>query len=462
MKVLLVSPPTESAVEKVVGTTGPPLGLAYLASMVKDEHDVKIIDSIAEGYARKDVANVIKNFDPDIVGLTATTSMIQDAYEIAKIAKGINENVDIILGGPHATFLPERTMQECPHVDFVVRGEGEHTFKELVDALENGGDLKNIMGLTFRSGGKVMSNPPRKLIENIDEIPIPSYDLLPMKKYKSGKIEFATIITSRGCPFDCIFCSSSLQFGKKWRGHSVERTMEELSILRYEYGKTEIEFLDDTFTLLKPRAIALANKIREERLDISWSASSRVDTFSVEVANTMKKGGAHTVYFGIESGSQKTLDFIGKGITPKKSELAVKNAKGAGLRVLGSFVIGFPDETEEDVNKTIKFSQKVGVDLAQFTIATPYPGTRLWLYALKEKLLLTMNWRKFTTLEPVMKLKYLTIPRIAKALKMAYLKFYLRPKMLVRDLIKDKGFIFRKMVRYLATELFQGKKHGVK
>ncbi len=458
MNVMLVSPPTESAVRRVMGETMPPLGLAYLASMVKDEHDVKIIDSIAEGYGREDVAKIIRDSDPDIVGLTATTSMMPDAYEIAKIAKGINENINIILGGPHATFVPERIMQECPYVDFIVRGEGEDTFKELVYALGNGADFKKINGLTFKKNGKIINNPPRKLIENIDTIPIPSYELLPMKKYKSGKVEFATIITSRGCPFNCIFCSSSLQFGKKWRGHSVERTMEELSILRHEYGKTDVEFMDDTFTLLKPRVIAIAKKIREEGLDISWTASSRVDTFSAEIANTMKKGGAHTVYFGLESGSQKTLDFIGKGITLEKSGLAVKNAKEAGLHALGSFVIGFPEENGEDVNKTINFSKKVGVDFAQFTIATPYPGTKLWSYALKEKLLLTTNWKKFTTLDPVMKLKYLTASQIANALKLAYLKFYLRPKTLAKDLIKDKGFIFRKAMHYLVTELYQRKR----
>jgi radical SAM superfamily enzyme YgiQ (UPF0313 family) len=294
------------------------------------------------------------------------------------------------------------------------------------------------------------------LIENIDEIPIPSYDLLPMKKYKSEGIEFATIVTSRGCPFHCIFCSSSLQFGRKWRGHSVERVIEELSILRHEYGRTEIEFLDDTFTLIKPRAVAIANKMRREGLDISWSASSRVDTFSMELANVMKKAGAHTVYFGIESGSQKTLEFIGKGITPEKSELAVKKAKCAGLNALGSFVIGFPDEDQEDINQTIKFSNRVGVDFAQFTIATPYPGTKLWAYALREKLLLTMDWRKYTTLNPVMKLKYLTASQITKALRWAYLTFYLRPKKIVWDIVKNKGYILKKAVHYL-TGYFKGK-----
>ncbi|MGQ9789028.1 MAG: B12-binding domain-containing radical SAM protein [Candidatus Hadarchaeaceae archaeon] len=455
MKVLLISPPAESAVTKVTGATGPPLGLAYLASMIKEDHNVRIIDSVTEGYDGVDIAKIIRSYDPDLIGLTATTSMIPEAYEIARDAKKINENLKIVLGGPHATFLPEETIGECPQVDFIVRGEGEYTFKDLVDALEKKKDLKRITGLSFQHNGKIVNNPPRKLVENVDDIPMPAYELLPMKKYRAGKIEFGVVITSRGCPFNCIFCSSSLQFGKKWRSHSVARTLEELSILRKEYGKREIEFLDDTFTLLKSRSISIADEIRREGLDITWTASSRVDTFSQEVACAIRRAGAHTVYFGIESGSQKTLDFIGKGITPKMSERAVENAKRAGLHVLGSFVIGFPEETAEDIETTIKFSKKVGVDLAQFTIATPFPGTRLWTYTLKEKILLTMNWRRFTTLDPVIKLKYLTADQVGKALRTAYLKFYLRPKMLLLDLIRSKGFVFKKAMRFITDEIVQ-------
>jgi len=445
MKILLVSPPTDSAIKRVVGTTGPPLSLAYLASMVRDEHDVIIVDSIAEELTFDDVRKRIKKFDPDVVGITATTSMIPDAYKVAKIAKEINENVKVIIGGPHVTFLPDRTMEECKSIDFIVRGEGEITFKELIRAIEEGRDFKAIKGLSFRNG-KTINNPPRELIKNVDEIPMPSYDLLPMERYKADGVKFGTIVTSRGCPFNCIFCSSSLQFGKKWRGHSSERVMAELSILRDEYGRKSIEFLDDTFTLVKSRAIEISNKIKKEGLDISWVASSRVDTFSKDMAEAMHRAGAHTIYFGIESGTQKILDFIGKGITPEQSKISVKNAEEAGLHTFGSFIIGFPQESRSDVKKTLKFSRKVGVDFAQFTVATPYPGTRLWNVALKEKLLTTMNWRKFTTLDPILKLKCFTREQISKALELAYVKFYLRPKVLIKDVIQDKGFIIRRAI----------------
>ena len=459
MRILLVMPPTESAIKKVVGTTGPPLGLAYLASMVREEHEVRIIDGIAEDLTFEGVMRIIKRYDPDMIGITATTSAMYDAYTVAKIAKNLNENVFVVMGGPHVTFTPELTMRECPCIDAVVRGEGELTFKELVDAVDKGRPLRGILGLSYREGnGKIRNEPPRPLIKNVDGIPMPSYDLLPMDKYVAGRTPFGTVMTSRGCPFNCAFCSSSLQFGKRWRGHSVERVIEELSILRYEYGRREIEFLDDTFTLNKVRAVKIAEAIKREGLDITWTASSRVNTINEKVAKAMKAGGCHTVYFGIESGTQRILDFIGKGITLEQSVDAVKTAKKAGLRALGSFIIGFPDETREEVDATIAFAKKVGVDFAQFTIATPYPGTRLWAYAVQNNLLLTRNWRKYTTVDPVMKLKYFTPEGIAKMLRRAYLAFYLRPKVLLKDLVERHGFIFKRAIRGILNVYYDAKR----
>ena len=260
MKILLLSPPTISVIRTVVGTTGPPLGLAYLASMVRDEHDVLIVDSLAEDYDYEDVKRIIKRYDPDVFGITSTTSMVPDAYKIAKIAKEHNENVKVVMGGPHATFVPERTFKECPYLDFIVRGEGEQTFKELIECLEKKKDPSNILGLSINMHNKVKNNSPRPLIKDIDRIPMPSYDLLPMEKYQVDGVRFGTVMTSRGCPFDCAFCSSSLQFGKRWRGHSDSRVIEELRLLHEKYGIREIEFLDDTFTLNKPRAIKINAK----------------------------------------------------------------------------------------------------------------------------------------------------------------------------------------------------------
>ena len=457
MKVMLISPPASSAVKEVLGTTGPPLGLAYLASIARLEgHDAVIVDSLAEGIDLRELKLRIRSFYPDMIGITATTSMIPDAYDVARVAKEVNPDITVLIGGPHVTFLPEETLDECKYIDIVVRGEGELIFRELLRKR----DLREVRGITYRDGEIIKSNPAMPLVPNLDEIPIPAYDLLPMHLYRFGNLRFGTLITSRGCPFDCIFCSSSLQFGKKWRAHSKERVMEELRILHYEYGVGEVEFLDDTFTLDRKRAKEISREIVKEGLDISWTASSRVNTFDLETGREMKRAGAHTIYFGIESGSQKVLDLIGKGITIEQSISAVKNAKKAKLRALGSFIIGFPEETEEDIKKTIEFSKRVGVDLAQFTIATPYPGTRLWSIASKMGLLLTKDWRKYTTLDVVMKSFYLTERQIKRMLNWAYISFYLRPKMILIDLIRNRGFILRRAVP--AALKFFLRKEGVK
>jgi len=459
LRVLLISPPAQSVVKQVIGTAAPPLGLAYLASITRELGcDVKIIDSLAEDLTLRDIKAKITKFYPDVVGVTATTSMIYDAYDVAAVAKEVNPNAMVVIGGPHATFMASEILQECKHIDVVVRGEGELTFRELLMKLmKNDWDFRDVLGITYRVNDKVRENPPRPLIQNLDYVPLPAYDLLPMDRYRIGKLKFGAIITSRGCPYTCVFCSSSLQFGKKWRGHSVDRVLDELRILRYEYGRQEIEFLDDTFTLNKKRVLAIAEKIIEEGLDITWSASSRVNTFSREVGSAMNRAGAHTIYFGIESGSERTLEFIDKRITKEQAMDAAKAAKESGLRALGSFIIGFPYETEEDIRATIKFSNKVGVDLAQFTIATPYPGTKLWDLAIKENLLLTRNWRKFTTVDVVMKNLYLTPEKIKKLFLWAYLNFYLNPKRALEDLIKNKGFILRRAVptafRFLKNSL---------
>ncbi len=445
LRILLISPPTDSAIKRTLGVSGPPLGLAYLASVVREEgHEVRIADSLTEDYTFDDLRKVIKSYYPDVVGITATTSMIPDAYTAAAITKEIDPEITVIMGGPHVTFVPDLTFQECPHVDVIVRGEGEEVLRHLLMVLQGRKDLKEVRGISYLKDGVVRHNPPMPLIDDLDSIPIPAYDLLPMDKYRVGRLRFGVIMTSRGCPFQCIFCSSSLLFGKTWRGHSPRRVLQEIRILYDDFKAREIEFLDDTFTLNRRRAREITDKIAEEGLDISWSASSRVNTFDAETGRCMRRAGCHTVYFGIESGSQRTLDFIGKGITLQQAIDAVRTAKKVKLSPLGSFIIGFPHETKEDVKRTISFSKRVGVDMAQFTVATPYPGTKLWDLALRKNLLLTRNWRKFTTLNVVMRSFHLTARQIQRFLGWAYISFYLRPKIVLTDIVKNKGFILKK------------------
>ncbi len=450
MKVMLINPPTTSEIKSVLGVNGVPLGLAYLASVARNEgHEVKFLDASAESIDLKSLKSRIRNFYPDLVGVTATTPAFYDACDVARVSKDVNESIITVIGGPHVTFVPRYTLKKCPYLDIVVRGEGEITFKEILNSLKKSGEnvdlLNSILGLTYRrKDEKIVQNPPRPLIPNIDDLLIPSFDLINWDEYKYGKLRYGVIMTSRGCPFNCVFCSSSLQFGKKWRGHSVERVIKEIKILHDDFNISEIEFLDDTFTLNRKRAQQISDEMVKEGIDVSWSASSRVNTIDRKTAEKMKKAGAHTIYFGIESGTQRILNFIGKGITLEQAIKAVKTVVKVGLNSLGSFIIGFPIEKKDDIYRTVKFAKKLNVSYAQFTIATPYPGTRLWYYALKNKLLKTLNWRLYTTTHSVMKSFYLTTEQIERALIRAYLSFYLRPKYAVRDLLKGKHSLLRR------------------
>ncbi len=454
MKILLLSPPTDSVIKSVIGVTGPPLGLAYLASIARSQgDDVRIIDSIAMDYTFEDITGQIKKFDPDLVGLTSTTSMIPDAYKVAELAKEYNKEVKTVIGGPHVTFTQEETLMESPHMDFTVAGEGETSFSNLLLHLKGKKEIKEVKGISYRDSEKIIVTPPEQLIKDVDSIPLPAIDLLPMEKYKAGAKRFGTLMTSRGCPYNCIFCSSSLQFGKVWRGHSTDRVLTELRRLVFDYGIHEIEFLDDTFTLNMKRAVEIAKNIKAENLDIKWSGSARVNLFNEEIAKAMKDSGAHTIYFGIESGNQNTLDFIGKGIKLQQAVDSVRKGNEAGLHTLGSFIIGFPDDTVYEVKNTIKFSKKVKVKIAQFTIATPYPGTRLWQLAKSQNLIKTTNWRKYTTLNPVMSLKNFSDKQILGWLGKAYAYFYLRPTYLLNDLLRDHGFIFKRIIPYYSKAM---------
>jgi len=443
MKICLISPPYYSAVKSVIGASSPPLGLAYLASTLRRNHEVKVIDSNILDYTMDDVRRELKNFYPDVVGVTSVTPSISNAYEVAKIAKEVREDCKVIMGGPHATFLSTQTLNECRYVDVVVKGEGEKTAEEIMMAFEGKQHLEDVKGITFRRGGQIIDNEPRPFIKNIDDIPFPSVDLLPMDKYQFNGVKYTAMLTSRGCPFGCSFCSSSRLFGGYWRGRSPENVIEEMRILYEKYKIRNIEFVDDTFTLDQKRAEKICDEIIKRGWDVSWGASSRVDTLSKELVEKMKRAGCWIIYLGIESGSQQILDAIGKRITVEQAKKAVKIVKDAGIQVLGSFIIGFLQDTVETIKETIKFAKSLNLDYAQFSILTPYPGTPIYDYALKNNLLLTKDWPRYTALEPVMKIPGVPGRQLKKLLQNAYLSFYLRPSMVLKWL-KNRQFNFIK------------------
>jgi len=456
MKVCLISPPYSSAVKSVVGITSPPLGLAYIASMLRQNHEVKIIDSSILNYIIGDVERELRSFNPDVVGVTSVTPSIYEAYKVAETAKKVREDCTVILGGPHATFMPRQTMEECEYIDIIVRGEGEETTRELIENIEKGVPLNKVMEITFRKENGIIDTEPRPFIKNIDDIPFPSRDLLPMHLYKFNGVKYTTMLTSRGCPFGCSFCSSSRLFGGYWRGRSPENVLEEIKTVYGEYGIRNIEFMDDTFTLDQKRAEKICDGIIEQGWDISWGASSRVDTLSKELAEKMKKAGCWIIFLGIESGSQKILDTIGKRITLEQAKKAVEILKDAGIQVLGSFIIGFMQDTKETIKETIKFAKSLNLDYAEFSILTPYPGTPIFDYAKKNNMLLTEDWSKYTATEPIVKIEGISEKEVKALFQKAYITFYLRPKIVMKWL-RNKQFSFIKTGIKAATNYLRGR-----
>jgi radical SAM superfamily enzyme YgiQ (UPF0313 family) len=458
MKITLINPPA-SHVESlyVVGMKAPPLGLAYLASTLeRSGHEVEIIDASALELSISQIKSVLEKDQPEIIGVTATTPTIYNAFKIVKAAKEVCPGSFTVLGGSHPSFQPTETLKECPYLDAVCVGEGEETIVELAEALKGNKCLSDVKGIAYKSKGNVMKNPPRPFIENLDSLPFPAWHLLPMGNYTlfGKKTVICHMMSSRGCPFQCIFCSSSLFFGKKYRARTAKNVVDEMECLISKYNPESIEFSDDEFTLNGKRVEDICSEIKRRGLDVWWACSSRVDTISTSLLKKMRAAGCFLIYFGIESGSQRILNYIKKGISIEQVRKAVRWTREAGIKTLGSFIIGFPDETKEEIEKTVRFSKELKLDYAQFSIATPYPGTELYEMAKRKRLLFTEDWSRYTAAKPVMAMKNLNIEELLRIFKKAYIRFYLSPAILLRNLNRNTFKVLNLTVKSAFKSLF--------
>lgn len=436
-QVLLINPLDDGHLKVGLGIKIPPINLMYLAAALeKASIKVKIIDDDLHNMGYEKVADLASKIKPLLLGITSTTATIKDSLKYIKMAKELLPNTLTVIGGSHVTFLPVETLKSEESLDVVVVGEGEETIVDLFEKYEKNGmnQLSEVPGIVYRHNDKIKQNKPRPLIKNLDDLPFPARHLIPFSSYKTSRNQAGGIITSRGCVFSCKYCSSSLIMGKKFRTRSPENVVDEIQLLAENYGIGELAFLDDIFMLNKKRATEVADEIKNRGLDLSFVASSRVDMVNRQFLEHMKNAGMSTLYCGVESGSQRVLDLMGKGITLKQAEDAVKAAKDVGLDVMGSFVIGYPGEKPAEIDQTIDFAIKLDPDYSQFSIITPFPGTPLY-YELKEKGLLgSTDWSKYTVLESVINYDKLGLSDklVERKMAKAYLKFYVRPRYLIK------------------------------
>jgi len=388
MKFSLINPgPNETLLkgEKTMINASPPLGILYLASALQHAQvEVSALDHAVDGYTLEEAADWAVKEDPDILGLSVLASSSLTGPRIAREVKKRNPDITVVFGNHHATFNAERILKKYPHVDVVVRGEGEETALEIVNRVKEERDLKGVPGVTYRHKGRIISNQDRPLIKNIDSLPFPDRGLVDAEYHNTtiginvAPKKFTSFVSSRGCAFKCRFCNCGSMARNRWRPRSVENILEELHLLSSE-GYEQIMFVDDNFTLNQKRIVKLCQRMRKERIDIEWMCEGRVDHASYSLFREMVRAGCRLMYFGVESGTQNVLDYYDKRITPEQSERAVTKARKAGVDlIVGSFIIGAPHETKQDIRKTLKFASRLNLDIPQINVLGVYPGSSIW------------------------------------------------------------------------------------
>lgn len=450
MKVLFINPPYFNSKYKFIGLVAPPLGIAYMAAVLEENNiDVEIIDAAALEMSWEALEAEIKRISPGLVAVTALTPTIAKALQTAELAKKICPQATVVMGGYHPTFNYQEMLAK-DYVDIVVMGEGEITLLDLVETLDEGGDLKNVQGIAYEGG----VTPPRPLINDLDELPFPARHLLPMEHYKilNMKLHTATMIYGRGCPMQCSFCASAALHGNRLRMRSPGNVVDEMEHLVDDHNAGMIAFMDDTFTLKPSRVEAICEEIKERDMDVYWGCTARVDTLSGPLLHKMSDSGCITMFLGVESADQQQLDRVNKQITIDKIRSAFKLARENDIRTIASVVLGMPGDTRSSIERTIKFAREINPSYAVFSLATPYPGTKFYQEAVQDNIIRVKDWSKYTLLSPVLDTVDCSLDELKKLQKKAFRQFYLRPFYLMKQVRMD-GPILLKTVAAMMKEV---------
>lgn len=451
-KVLLVNLPFEKIYEstnlKGIAPSTPPLALACIGGSLLDKgHIAKIFDFNVHEDGDAEFKQELLEFKPDYLGITFVTPLIKEADRIAKIAKSILPEIIVVGGGPHPSSFPESALKETV-LDIAVIGEGDFTINDIMSKK----NFSEIKGIAYKKDGQVHINERAAHIADLDLLPMPAHKLYDVTKYKTPsaiarKNPVAWVETSRGCLFSCIYCNKSC-FGQTFRVKSPKRVVKEFKMVK-KLGFKEIHLTDDGFTTKIDRAKAICDLLIKEKVDISWAPITgiRVDKIDLELLQKMKKAGCYRVYFGIESGSQKILNRIRKGITLEQVKRAVALSKQAGVEVAGYFMIGLPDETEETMQATIDFAKSLNLDLAKISITIPLPATEMFNELDKKGLIKTHNWEEFkfySTPSSIYDHPNLSWETIEKYYNKFYRSVFLRPSFIFKRFmfaVKNKTLI---------------------
>lgn len=452
MKILLINPPfTGMGGVEGHGGAAAPLGLGYLASYVLKFHpEYQFFLYDAELFRKNfdDIQSEIARIKPDVVACNMTTPSYEHTTKVTDAAKAVGSTITTIVGGSHPSAFPGEVIKEVS-IDACVSGEGEKPFLRFLEVIEKGGSFDEIPGLSHKLNGRLFVSQSREYIKDLDTIPFPARHLMPVhlygppatKRVSGGR--GANMISSRGCPYDCIYCESKVIWSQKVRFRSVKNIVDEMEECYHKYGVREVNFHDDILPMRRSHVLNFCKEIQRRKLDMKWICMNRVNFCWPDVMEEMYKAGCRKIMFGFESGSNKILKNIGKKTTVEQAIEAVKICRKAKLKVMGSFMIGNIGETEETIRQTIDFAKKLDLDTGAFFVAIPYPGTEMFKKAIQLGYLPPdVNWRNYTcvgTNLPPLALPGLTQKRLRDLQIQAIREFYLRPKMIFNTILKMKN-----------------------
>ncbi|ODS33504.1 MAG: Radical SAM domain protein [Candidatus Scalindua rubra] len=417
IKCILIDPPSlEVNISDELGlkedkeslACSPPIGLAYIAASLRaGGFEVKIVDAKSLNMSHKETCKVVLTEKPDLVGITVFTSQLRSALITAGEIKKNLPSCKIVVGGPHVHPQHGEIIREKDFVDFCVRLEGEITVVELARALSEGGDFGGIRGLTFRDAdNKVIVNPDRPFIEDLDTLPFPARDLLHNHIYRGSigfreRARFTYVTTSRGCPFKCRFCSIS-QFWPRQRRRSVENVLQEMKETYERFQIIYMKFTDEMFVLNKKWVNEFCQGMVDTGLNkkVTWSCDGRVNNVTEELLRNMKEANCAVIFYGIEFGNQKILNDSGKRTKIEDIYRAIEITKKAGISPTGNFMIGYPTETKETINDTMRLAIDLDLDFCSFSVVTPFPGSELYYYCKEKGLLKTKDWEQYNYFHP--------------------------------------------------------------
>jgi radical SAM superfamily enzyme YgiQ (UPF0313 family) len=447
----------------------PPFSLGYLATAIRKNHEVRILDGIKEKLTPAGLEQILKKDFFDVIGIQVFTFQVIAARNYLDSIKRTLPKAKVILGGPHPSCAPETIFKYFPKADFAFAGEAEIGLSKLLDLLSENGigqiSLAQVPGLIWRNNEETIVNK-QIFIEDLDILGMPSWDLIKPDTYPLAphggffkNYPIAPIIITRGCPFSCTYCAGHLVSGKKIRCRSIENVIEEISVLYHEYGIREIHIEDDNFTFNKDLVREFCRKLKESKLNISWTCPNgvRLDTLTKDLLLAMKDAGLYSISVGVESGSEKILKDMKKSLTKEKIREKLDLIRECELDASGFFIIGYPTETKNDIIETINFALELKLKRASFSLFKPFPGTEITSDLIKKGELKEMSdedWARFVLADAIYAPPGFTREEMKKLRRKALLRFYLRPKIFLKFIseirnLKHLNLVFRRAWRWL-------------